>query len=42
VVVLYYKELVVLQDMLKQIDEDAFIIIGNIHEVLGRGFRRRI
>jgi uncharacterized membrane-anchored protein YitT (DUF2179 family) len=36
------KDLVVLQDMIKQIDEDAFIIIGNVHEVLGRGFRRRI
>ena len=36
------KELVILQDMIKQIDKDAFIIIGNVHEVLGEGFRRRI
>ena len=36
------KELTILQDMIKQIDEDAFIIIGNVHEVLGSGFRRRI
>ena len=30
------KELVILQDMIKQIDKNAFIIIGNVHEVLGR------
>jgi uncharacterized membrane-anchored protein YitT (DUF2179 family) len=36
------KELVILQEMIKQIDPDAFIIIGNVHEVLGEGFRRRI
>ncbi|MDR3668111.1 MAG: YitT family protein [Ignavibacteriaceae bacterium] len=36
------KELVILQDMIKQIDKDAFIIISNVHEVLGEGFRRRI
>jgi uncharacterized membrane-anchored protein YitT (DUF2179 family) len=36
------KELTMLQDMIKQIDKDAFIIIGNVHEVLGNGFRRRI
>jgi uncharacterized membrane-anchored protein YitT (DUF2179 family) len=36
------KELTILQDMIKQIDKDAFIIIGNVHEVLGSGFRRRI
>lgn len=36
------KELTTLTDMVKQIDSDAFIIIGNVHEVLGEGFRRRI
>lgn len=36
------KELTYLTDMVKQIDSDAFIIIGNVHEVLGEGFRRRI
>jgi uncharacterized membrane-anchored protein YitT (DUF2179 family) len=36
------KELTTLTEMVKQIDRDAFIIIGNVHEVLGEGFRRRI
>ena len=36
------KELTTLTDMVRQIDSDAFIIIGNVHEVLGEGFRRRI
>jgi uncharacterized membrane-anchored protein YitT (DUF2179 family) len=36
------KELTQLQELIKQIDKDAFIIIGNVHEVLGNGFRRRI
>ncbi|MCX8010753.1 MAG: YitT family protein, partial [Ignavibacteria bacterium] len=36
------KELSTLTDIIKQIDKDAFIIISNVHEVLGRGFRRRI
>lgn len=37
-----FKELTILTEMVKQIDGDAFIIIGNVHEVLGEGFRRRI
>ena len=36
------KELSTLEDIVKDIDEDAFMIIGNVHEVLGKGFRRRI
>jgi len=36
------KELTSLTEMVKQIDSDAFIIISNVHEVLGEGFRRRI
>jgi uncharacterized membrane-anchored protein YitT (DUF2179 family) len=36
------KELTTLQEMIKEIDPDAFIIVHNVHEVLGRGFRRRI
>lgn len=36
------KELGRLNDLIKEIDPDAFVIIGNVHEVLGKGFRRRI
>jgi uncharacterized membrane-anchored protein YitT (DUF2179 family) len=36
------KELSTLTEMIKEIDPDAFIIINNVHEVLGNGFRRRI
>jgi uncharacterized membrane-anchored protein YitT (DUF2179 family) len=36
------KELGQLQDIIKEIDTDAFVIISNVHEVLGNGFRRRI
>lgn len=35
------KELSPLIDTVKEIDPDAFIVINNVHEVLGRGFRRR-
>lgn len=35
------KELSALLDMIKEIDPDAFVIINNVHEVLGKGFRRR-
>ncbi|MFA6597283.1 MAG: DUF2179 domain-containing protein [Ignavibacteriaceae bacterium] len=27
---------------MKEIDPDAFVILTNVHEVLGEGFRRRI
>jgi uncharacterized membrane-anchored protein YitT (DUF2179 family) len=36
------KELTKLTELIKEIDPDAFIIIHNVHEVLGKGFRRRI
>ncbi len=36
------KELATLTEMIKEIDPDAFVIINNVHEVLGEGFRRRI
>jgi uncharacterized membrane-anchored protein YitT (DUF2179 family) len=42
VTVVTLKELGTLTDMIKEIDPDAFVIINNIHEVLGEGFRRRI
>ena len=36
------KEVSNLQELIKKIDPDAFVIINNVHEVLGNGFRRRI
>lgn len=36
------KELGTLTDLIKSIDPDAFVIINNVHEVRGQGFRRRI
>lgn len=33
------KEITVLKQLIKHVDEDAFIIIGNAQEVVGRGFR---
>lgn len=36
------KELTDLTDQIRKIDPDAFVIINNVHEVLGEGFRRRI
>lgn len=36
------KELTKLMDRIKGIDESAFVIVNNVHEVLGKGFRRRI
>jgi uncharacterized membrane-anchored protein YitT (DUF2179 family) len=36
------KELSTLTEMIKAIDPDAFIIVNNVHEVLGKGFRRRL
>lgn len=36
------KELSSLNEMIKEIDPNAFVIINNVHEVLGNGFRRRI
>ncbi len=39
--VLSKKEIVNLVDKVKAIDPDAFIIVNNVHEVLGEGFRPR-
>ncbi|MFZ5517122.1 MAG: YitT family protein [Candidatus Zhuqueibacterota bacterium] len=36
------KETTQLTDIVKEIDPDAFVIINNVHEVLGAGFRRRM
>ncbi|HEX2985139.1 MAG TPA: YitT family protein [Ignavibacteriales bacterium] len=36
------KELGWFQDKIKEVDPEAFVIISNVHEVLGEGFRRRI
>ena len=35
------KELGKLTDIIKEIDPNAFVVIHNVHEVLGEGFRRR-
>ncbi|MFC2134842.1 YitT family protein [Bacteroidota bacterium] len=42
VAVVTLKELGSLTERVKEIDPDAFIIVSNVHEVLGKGFRRRI
>ncbi len=36
------KEIGELTEIIENIDEDAFVIISDVHEVLGEGFRRRI
>jgi len=36
------KEVTYLRQLVKQIDPDSFVIIANIHEVLGEGFRPRV
>ena len=42
VTVVTLKELGTLTDLIKETDPDAFVIINNVHEVRGAGFRRRI
>lgn len=42
VTVVTLKEVTRLTETIKDIDPDAFVIIHNVHEVLGEGFRRRI
>jgi uncharacterized membrane-anchored protein YitT (DUF2179 family) len=42
VAVVPVKELGTLTEIIKETDDDAFVIIHNVHEVLGEGFRRRI
>ena len=36
------KETTQLTDVVKAIDPKAFVIINNVHEVLGEGFRKRV
>ncbi|MCP3899379.1 MAG: YitT family protein, partial [Desulfobacteraceae bacterium] len=36
------KEIALLTEIVERIDPHAFIIINNVHEVLGQGFRPRI
>lgn len=36
------KEIPELIEIIEDIDPDAFVIISDVHEVLGEGFRRRI
>ena len=36
------KEIGELNEIIEDIDPEAFVIITNVHEVLGEGFRRRI
>jgi len=40
--VLNRKEISLLLEKVKEVDPDAFIIVNNVHEVLGEGFRPRI
>jgi uncharacterized membrane-anchored protein YitT (DUF2179 family) len=42
VTVVTLKELGTVTDLIKQVDPEAFVIINNVHEVRGQGFRRRI
>jgi uncharacterized membrane-anchored protein YitT (DUF2179 family) len=42
VAIVTLKELGKLQELIREIDPDAFVVVSNIHEVLGNGFRRRI
>ncbi len=42
VTVVTLKEVGKLTEAVKEIDPDAFVVIHNVHEVLGEGFRRRI
>ncbi|HEX2963830.1 MAG: YitT family protein [Ignavibacteria bacterium] len=40
--VVTFKEIPELTEAIQEVDPDAFMIIGDVHEVLGEGFRRRI
>ena len=42
ITIITLKEVSKLQELIRDIDPDAFVIINNVHEVLGNGFRRRI
>ncbi len=41
IVVISIRELEILRYLVKSIDPDAFVVIYNVHEVLGKGFRSR-
>ena len=36
------KEITLLNEIIQEVDPDAFVTIHNVHEVLGDGFRRRV
>ncbi|MCK6604638.1 MAG: YitT family protein [Ignavibacteriaceae bacterium] len=36
------KELSILEDLVHKVDPNAFMVVNNVHEVLGEGFRKRI
>jgi len=40
--VITLKDMSKLTDIIREIDPNAFVIVNNVHEVLGEGFRRRI
>jgi len=40
--ILLRKEVSLLIEIVKEIDPHAFIIVNNVHEVLGQGFRPRL
>ena len=40
--VLSLREITILVDVVRKVDPKAFVIIYNVHEVLGEGFRKRI
>ena len=35
------EEIAQLTEIIEDVDPDAFVIISDVHEVLGEGFRRR-
>ncbi len=41
IVVISIRELELLRYLVKQIDPEAFVVIYNVHEVLGKGFKAR-
>lgn len=40
--VVYRSEMKMLRDLIRSIDPEAFIIIADVHDVLGEGFRRNV
>ncbi len=41
-IVLTRREIAFLKDIVKQVDPDAFVVISDVYEVLGKGFRPRV